>query len=222
MSDDFLQDLRYAARSLRRAPAFAAIAIVTLALGIGANTAMFSVLNTYLFRPLPYAQPERLVQVYRTSIHSDSWPHSAANFIDLRVRNDVFTEMVTFSGTTPVLIRDGRPAERLQGLLVSGNFFAALGVPPTLGRVFSDEEDQPGANNVIVLSERAWRNRFGTDPTLIGRSLQLDGQSVQVIGVMPAAFEHPILWPSTSGARSRSRPSSGRAAATTTCGHLHA
>ena len=193
---DFGHDLRYAMRSLRRAPAFAAVAIVTLALGIGANTAMFSVLNTYLFRPLPYAQPDRLVQVFRTSIHSDSWPHSAANFLDFRARNDVFTEMVTFNGTTPVLIRDGQPAERLQGLLVSGNFFAALGVPPVLGRVFSNEEDQPNANNVIVLSERAWRNRFGADPNQIGRTLQIDGQSVEVIGVMPAEFEHPILWQS--------------------------
>jgi predicted permease len=194
MSDDFLQDLRYAARSLRRAPAFAAVAIVTLALGIGANTAMFSVLNTYLFRPLPYPQAERLVQVYRTSIHSDSWPHSVANFIDFRARNDVFSEMVTFNGSSPVLIRDGQPAERLQGLLVSGNFFAALGVPPALGRVFSDDEDQPGADNVMVLSDRAWRNRFGADPALIGRTVQINGQSVQVLGVMPAEFEHPILW----------------------------
>ena len=186
MGDDFLQDLRYAARSLRRAPGFAAVAIVTLALGIGANTAMFSVLNTYLFRPLPYPQPEQLVQVFRTSIHSDSWPHSAANFVDFRERNDVFAEMVTFNGMSPVLIRDGQPAERLSGMSVSGNFFAALGVPPALGRVFSDEEDQPDADNVIVLSDRVWRNRFGADPSLVGRTLQIDGQSVQVIGVMPA------------------------------------
>ena len=191
---DLGHDLRYAARSLRRAPGFTAVAIVTLALGIGANTAMFSVLNTYLFRPLPYPQSERLVAVFRTSIHSDSWPHSAANFIDFRARNDVFTEMVTFNGTTPVLVRDGQPAERLQGLLVSGNFFAALAVPPTLGRVFSDAEDQPSANNVIVLSDRAWRNRFGADPDLVGRTVQIDAQSVQVIGVMPAEFEHPLLW----------------------------
>jgi predicted permease len=194
MFESLRQDLRHAARSLRRAPGFAAIAIVTLALGIGANTAMFSVLNTYLFRPLPYPQPERLVQVFRTSIHSDSWPHSAANFIDFRTRNDVFSEMVTFNGSSPVLIRDGQPAERLQGLLVSGNFFAALGVPPALGRVFSDDEDRPGADSVIVLSDRAWRNRFGADPNLVGRTLQINGQSVQVIGVMPPEFEHPILW----------------------------
>ncbi len=191
---DLGNDLRYAARSLRRAPGFTAVAIVTLALGIGANTAMFSVLNTYLFRPLPYPQSERLVGVFRTSIHSDSWPHSPANFIDFRTRNDVFTEMVTFNGTTPVLVRDGQPAERLQGLLVSGNFFAALGVAPTLGRVFTDEEDLPGADNVVVLSDRAWRNRFGADSELVGRTVQIDGQGVQVIGVMPAEFEHPLLW----------------------------
>src|SRR5688572_30619888 len=121
--DDVFQDLRYAARSFRRAPGFAAIAIVTLALGIGANTAMFSVLNTYLFRPLPYPQPDRLVAVFRTSIFSNSWPHSVANFVDFRARNDVFSEMVTFNGASPVLMRDGQPAERMPGLVVSGNFF---------------------------------------------------------------------------------------------------
>jgi predicted permease len=191
---DLGQDLRYAARSFRRAPGFAAVAIVTLALGIGANTAMFSVLNAYLFRPLPYPQPERLVAVHRTSIHSESWPHSPANFIAFRERNDVFTEMVTFNGASPVLIRDGQPAERLQGMVVSGNFFAALGVPAALGRVFSDAEDQPNADNVIVLSDRLWRTRFGADPNLVGQPLQIDGGSVQVIGVMPAEFEDPLLW----------------------------
>ena len=194
MVDDFLQDLRYAARSLRRAPGFAAVAIITLALGIGANTAMFSVLNAYLFRPLPYPQPEQLVQVFRTSIHSDSWPHSAANFVDFRQRNDVFTEMVTFDGMSPVLIRDGQPAERLQGMSVSGNFFAALRVPPAIGRVFTDAEDQPNTNNVVVLSDRLWRTHFGADPGAVGRTLQLDGRRVQAIGVMPRDFEYPILW----------------------------
>jgi len=194
MGDDFLQDLRYAARSLRRAPGFAAVAVITLALGIGANTAMFSVLNTYLFRPMPYPQSDQLVQVFRTSIHSDSWPHSAANFVDFRERNDVFSEMVTYDGMSPVLTRDGQPAERLQGLSVSGNFFAALRVPPAIGRVFTDAEDQPNANNVVVLSDRLWKTHFGADPNAVGRTIQLDGRSVQVIGVMPADFEYPILW----------------------------
>jgi putative ABC transport system permease protein len=191
---DFLQDLRYAARSLRRAPGFAAVAIVTLALGIGANTAMFSVLNTYLFRPLPYPLPEQLVQVFRTSLISNSWPHSPANFIDFRQRNDVFAEMVAFNGVSQVLIRDGQPAERLSGMAVSGNFFAALGVPPVVGRVFSNAEDQPSADNVVVLSERVWRTRFGADASIVGRTLQLDDQRVEVVGVMPADFEHPLLW----------------------------
>jgi putative ABC transport system permease protein len=194
MGNDFLQDLRYAGRTLRRSPGFAAIAIVTLALGIGANTAMFSVLNMYLFQPLPYPHSEQLVQVFRTSIHSDSWPHSAANFGDFRQRNDVFEEMVAYNGMGPVLTREGQPAERLLGMVVSGNFFKALGVPPALGRVFTDEEDQPNANGVAVLSDRFWKTNFGADPGVVGRTIQLDGQSVQVIGVMPPSFEHPLLW----------------------------
>ena len=194
MGNDLLQDLRYAGRTLRRSPGFAAIAVVTVALGIGANTAMFSVLNMYLFQPLPYPHSEQLVQVFRTSIHSDSWPHSVANFNDLRQRNDVFDEMVAYNGMGPVLTREGQPAERLLGMVVSGNFFRALGVPPALGRVFTDEEDQPNVNNVVVMSDRFWRTHFGADPGIIGQRLQLDGQSVEVIGVMPPAFEHPLLW----------------------------
>jgi predicted permease len=194
MGNDFLQDLRYAGRTLRRSPGFAAIAIATLALGIGANTAMFSVLNMYLFQPLPYPHSEQLVQVHRTSIHSDSWPHSVANFIEFRQRNNVFDEMVAYNGMGPVLTRPGQPAERLLGMIVSGNFFKALGVAPALGRVFTDEEDQPNTNNVVVLSDRFWRTHFGADAAIVGQTLQLDGQSVQVIGVMPPAFENPLLW----------------------------
>jgi len=194
MGEAFLQDLRYAVRTLRRTPGFAAIAVVTLALGIGANTAMFSVLNMYLFQPLPYPHSEQLVQVHRTSIHSDSWPHSVANFLDFRQRNDVFEEMVAYNGMGPVLTREGQPAERLLGMIVSGDFFKALGVSPARGRVFTDDEDQPNTNTVVVLSDRFWRTRFGADAGIVGQTIQLDGQSVQVIGVMPPAFEHPLLW----------------------------
>ena len=194
MGNDFLQDLRYAARTLRRAPGFAATAIVTLALGIGANTAMFSVLNMYLFQPLPYPHSEQLVQVHRTSSHSDGWPHSVANFVEFRQRNEVFEKMVAYNGMGPVLTREGQPAERLLGMIVSGNFFKALGVAPALGRVFNDEEDQPNTNNVVVLSDRFWRTHFGADAAVVGQMIQLDGRSVQVIGVMPPAFEHPLLW----------------------------
>ena len=165
--DDLVHDLRYALRTLRRTPGFTLTAIVTLALGIGVNTAMFSVLNMYLFQPLPYPHSEQLVQVHRTSIHSDSWPHSVANFLDLRQRNEVFEEMVAYNGMGPVLTREGQPAERLLGMVVSGNFFKALGVAPALGRVFTDDEDQPHTNNVVVLSDRFWRTHFGADPAIV-------------------------------------------------------
>ena len=193
MNLDLISDVRYAARSLRRAPAFTAVAVITLALGIGANTAMFSVLNTYLLRPLPYPEPERLVQVFRTSIHSDSWPHSPANFVDFREQNDVFEQMVAFNSALPVLSVDGQPPERLQGMVVTGNFFAALGGTAARGRTFSDEDDRPG-NGVAVLSDRIWRRRFGADPNIVGRTFRIDGESVQVVGVMPPDFEHPLLW----------------------------
>ncbi len=193
-ASDLVQDLRYGQRALRRAPAFTIVAITTLALGIGANTAMFSVLNTYLLKPAPYPAADRLVRVYRTSIHSQSWPHSGANFLDHRQRNTVFDHMVAFNPARQSLLEDGRAAEGLRGLAVTADFFPALGVAPALGRHFSAAEDEPGANQVAVLSDRFWRARFGGDPNIVGRTLRLEGENVQVIGVMPAGFEHPILW----------------------------
>lgn len=188
------QDLRFGIRSLLKNPGFTAVAVITLALGIGANTAMFSVLYTYLFRALPYPESERIVRVFRTSTHSQTWPHSPATFLDLRERNDVFTHMVAFTGSSPHLAEPGEPAERLRGMTVTGDFFPALGVPASLGRVFADEEDKPGSNMVVVLSHRFWQQRFGADPNIVGRTLRLDGESVQVMGVMPPEFEHPLLW----------------------------
>jgi predicted permease len=173
---------------------FTVVAVLTLALGIGANTAMFSVLNTYLFRALPYPQSERLVRVFRTSPHSQSWPHSPANFIAMREKNNVFEHMVTWNGISPNLVEEGVSAERLQGMTTTADFFPALGVQAALGRVFTAEEDQPGNNLVVVISDRFWQRRFGGDPNILNRTLQLDGESVKVIGVMPPGFEHPLLW----------------------------
>jgi putative ABC transport system permease protein len=188
-----LQDLRYGIRMLLKHKGFTAVAVLTLALGIGANTAMFSVLNTYLFRALPYPASERLVRVFRTSPHSQSWPWSAANFADQRAKNNVFEHMAAFNGISPNLV-EGDSAERLQGLAVTADFFPAMGMQAALGRVFSAEEDQPGANLVVVLSDRFWQRRFGADPNVLGRTLRLDGDSVKIIGVMPPRFEHPLLW----------------------------
>lgn len=188
------QDLRYGIRMLLKHKGFTAIAVLTLALGIGANTAMFSVLNTYLFRTLPYPNSERLVRVWRTSPHSQTWPHSPANFMAMREKNNIFDQTVVFNGIGPNLVEDGVSAERLQGLAVTADFFPALGVQPEMGRWFTAEEDQPGANQVMVLSDRFWQRRFGGDPNIIGRTLQLDGEAIKVVGVMPPNFEHPLLW----------------------------
>jgi len=188
------QDLRYGIRMLFKDKGFTAVAVLTLALGIGANTAMFSVLNTYLFRTLPYPNSENLVRVFRTSIHSQSWPHSPGNFFDFREKNNVFDKMVAYTGIRPNLANPGEPAERLRGYAASADFFPALGVQPALGRTFTPEEHETGADRVAVLSDRFWINRFGGDPNIVGRKLRMDGQDVEVIGVMPPGFDHPLLW----------------------------
>jgi predicted permease len=188
------QDLRYAARTMMAAPGFTAVAVLTLALGIGANTAMFSVLNTYVFRALPYPAPDRLVRVFRTSPHSQSWPHSAGNFFDHREQNDVFEHLVAFNPIGPNLSQPAEPAERLRGIAVTADFFDALGVRAEIGRGFSRDEEVSGADNVVVLSHRFWMRKFGGDPNVLGRSLRLDGTDVTVVGVMPPSAEHPLLW----------------------------
>src|SRR5262245_30234729 len=188
------QDVRYSLRMLLKHKGFTVVAVLTLALGIGANTAMFSVLNTYLFRALPYPQSERLVRVFRTSPHSQSWPHSPGNVVAMHDKNSVFDYMAAYNYNSPHLITEGEAAERLQALLVTADFFPAFGVQAALGRVFTAEEDQPGANLVVVLSNRFWQRRFGGDPNIVGRTLRFDDKSVKVIGVMPPGYDHPLLW----------------------------
>jgi putative ABC transport system permease protein len=188
------QDLRYGLRGLIKNPGFSAVVVLTLALGIGANTAMFSVLNTYLIRPLPYPESDRLVRIFRTSPHSQSWPHSPGNFFAHHDQNDVFEYMSAYNSIGPNFADPGNPAERLRGFAVTSDFFYALGVQPRLGRVFTQEEHEEGADRVALLSERFWVSRFGGDPEILGRTMRLDGQDVTVIGIMPAIFEHPLLW----------------------------
>src|SRR5882724_7386922 len=189
-----LQDARYGLRMLLKHKGFTAVAALTLALGIGANTAMFSVLNTFLFRSLPYPQSSQLVRVFRTSPHSQSWPHSNANFFDQREKNTVFEKMAAYNFVSRNLVEQGQMAERLLGLAGTADFFPLLGVAPARGRVFNPEEFEPGADNVIVLSDRFWTRRFGGDPNIVGRTVQLDGKTVTIVGVMPPGFDHPILW----------------------------
>ncbi len=190
----YLQDVRYGFRMLLKHKGFTVVATLTLALGIGVNTAMFSVLNTFLFRSLPYRESSQLVRIYRTSPHSQSWPHNPGNFLIQHERNTVFEKMAAYTYASRHLAEQGQAAERLNGLAGTADFLPAFGVGPALGRLFSPEEFEPGADNVVVLSDRFWQKHFGGDPSVVGRKLQLDGKTVSVVGVMPAGFDHPILW----------------------------
>lgn len=188
------QDVRYSLRMLLKNKGFTVIAALTLALGIGANTAMFSVLNTFIFKSLPYPQPERLVRVWRTSPHSQSWPFSAANFFDQHDQNTVFEKMAAYNFASRNLTAQGQTAERLLSLAGTADFFPLFGVAPARGRLFKPEEFEPGADNVIILTDRFWARRFGSDPNIVGSKIQLDGKTVEVVGVMPPGFDHPLLW----------------------------
>src|SRR4029453_16673788 len=158
------QDVRYSLRLLLKHKGFAIVAVLTLALGIGINTAMFSVLNTFLFRSLPYPHSQQLVRVFRTSPHSQSWPHSPANFFDQHDQNTVFEKMAAYNFVSRNLTEQGRTAERLLSLAATADFFPLLGVAPAHGRVFRPEEFEPNADNVVVLTDRFWNRRFGGDP----------------------------------------------------------
>jgi len=189
-----LQDVRYGFRMLLKHKGFTTVATLTLALGIGVNTAMFSVLNTFLFRSLPYPQSSQLVRVFRTSPISQSWPHNPGVFLAEREKNTVFEKMAAYNYVSRSLVEQGQTAQRVSGLAGTADFLPAFGVAPALGRLFNPEEFEPGVDNVIVLSDRFWQSRFGGDPGVVGRKLQLDGKNVSVAGVMPPGFDHPILW----------------------------
>jgi putative ABC transport system permease protein len=189
---DLLHDLRYAARLQRKNPGFTIVAIIALALGIGANTAIFSVVNTVLLRPLPYKDPERLVMVWEDAT-KHGYPRdtpAAANFVDWRDQNQSFEGMAAIADTCFNLTGSGDP-ERLEGRRVSANMFPLLGVEPHIGRVFTAAEDQPGAQRVALLSYALWQRRFGGDPGIVGKALTLNGESHVVVGVMPARFQFP-------------------------------
>ncbi len=186
------QDLRYGLRMLRAKPSFAVVAILALALGIGANTAIFSVVNAVLLSPLPFPQPEQLAMVWldnrRQDIHDDitSYP----NFLDWRDQNHVFQSMAGMRNVSYTLTSVGEP-EQLQGASVGANFFQLMGVSPAQGRGFSPEEETPGKDQVVVLGYGLWQRRFGGDSKIIGQTLTLNGQPFTVIGIMPAGFQFP-------------------------------
>ena len=191
--DSLLQDIRYALRALRRSPGFTAVTVVTLALGIGASTAIFSVVNTVLLRPLPYGEPERLVMVWerKTGGPTDRNVVSPANYLDWKDRSSSFEGLaaLAWSGTTLL----GETPERVQGRMVTPDFFGVLGVAPELGRTFSAEEARSGQGRVIILSDELWRRRFGADPSLVGKTIPIAGGAATVLGIMPHSFR-PLPW----------------------------
>ncbi|HEU0076905.1 MAG TPA: ABC transporter permease, partial [Longimicrobiaceae bacterium] len=191
--DTLLQDLRYAARSLLRAPGFALVAILTLALGIGANTTIFSAVDGVLLRDLPYDDPDRVVRLVGTQREGESrGTVSLPDVLDLRARATVFEEVAAYDEWTPTLT-GGAPPERLHAASVTSPFFRVLGVRPALGRFFRPDEDRPGHDPAVVLSHGLWRRRFGADPGIVGRTVELSGTSYTVAGVAPAGFEDPGL-----------------------------
>ncbi|MGH9768483.1 MAG: ABC transporter permease [Blastocatellia bacterium] len=182
------QDLRYCARMLVKKPGFTLIAVMTLALGIGVNTAVFSLVNAFLFRPLPVEEPERLVGYYPVAEGRAGNGLSYPYYRDVRDRNNVFSDFLAFRFVSANLSGGGRN-EHLWGYLVSGNYFDALGVKAGMGRVFTQAEDRaPGANPVIVISHGCWRRRFGADPNVVGAGVSLNGHKFTVIGVTAEGF----------------------------------
>lgn len=184
--DSLFKDIRYGVRSLLKRPGFAAIAVITLALGIGANTAIFSVVNTLLLRPLPFKEPDKLVQVWEANYKRgrNEMPVSYPNFADWRDQNQVFEQIAAYSDTTFNLTDTGEP-ERIQGEIVSPAIFPLLGIKPVLGRVLLPEEDHPNKVFSVVMTEGLWRRRFNSDQQIIGRTIKLDSENFTVVGVIP-------------------------------------
>jgi putative ABC transport system permease protein len=181
---------------LLRNPAVSAVAVVTLALGIGANTATFSIVNAVMLRPLPYQNPDRLVSLWTNVPEHGRQPITPGNFVDLKNQNTVFENMAAFSSSTVTLTGDGEPVQ-MMGANTSAGYFAVVGVEPMIGRLFHPEEYAPGKNQVVILGNAFWRSHYGGDRTIIDKTITLDGRSFTVAGVMPPGI-YP-LWPTTEG-----------------------
>src|SRR2546423_5090829 len=188
-----LSEIKVALRGLAKSPGFTMIAIATLALAIGANSAVFSLINALLVRPLPYQQPSRLALIWEQFATQglERIPWSAPEYLDLEKEFQSGTGLAAFNYQT-FNLGGGDVPERISGAVVTSSLFPLLGIEPIKGRTFAQEEQGEGHDDVIVISERLWKRRFNADPTLVGKTLLLNGRSYTVIGVMPARFEFPI------------------------------
>ena len=183
-----LSDLRFAIKSLRRSPGFTLIAIITLGLGIGANTSMFSILNGYMLRPAPYAERDLLDRIYRATREDSRGGFSPADYLDLKSEMSGYGEIAAYASSDMSLSEPDKPAEMADGLRVSANLFSTLGTRPALGRSFRPDEEIFGNHRVLVISDRYWQNRFGGDAHIIGRTVRVDGEPHEIVGVLPANF----------------------------------
>jgi len=190
--DHLIADVRYGLRSLLKRPGATAVALITLALGIGVNTAIFSAVDSVLLRPLPFKNPERVVSIWEQTLRQGIQQNEVApaNFFDLRDQSQAFEAIGAYGPHDINLTGSGDP-ERLNGQLVSANVFSILGVEPALGRTFRAEEDEPGQDHVVVLSDAVWQRRFNRDPSILNRNLTLNGETFTVVGVMPRGFFFP-------------------------------
>lgn len=191
--ENLFHDLRYGFRMLLKRPGFTTVAVVTLALGVGANTAIFSVVNAVLLRPLPFTDPDRLVLFYGTNRHmgfAGQWAVCDPDYPDWKTQSEAFGQIAAHQRRPFNLAGVGDP-ERLQGTVCDANLFSLLGVRPALGRTFTEEEEISGHDDVVVIGSKLWERRFGSDPSALGSVIRLDGNSCTVIGVMPSGFEFP-------------------------------
>ena len=188
------QDLRYAFRMLRTHPGFTAVAVLTLALGIGANSAIFSVVNAVLLRPLPFPQPDRLLMLRETSLRNGSRPINVSprDYLAWREQTQSYEQLGAYGGSGFNLASGGSEPVQVRGAIVTASLFSVVGVNPLLGRNFLPEEDRAGRNQVVIISHGLWQRRFGSDPNLVGQTLTVDGKNHTVVGVMPARFEFPF------------------------------
>ncbi len=196
---NLLQDLKFALRTLRKNPGFTFAAVLALGLGMGANSAMFSVIDGVLLRPLPFPRSERLANVWESNVKRNipKFSVAPANYYDWRKQNQSFSALGAYQASTfNLATKEGEP-ERFLGTISDRGFFDTLGVQPMLGRIFSEEEDQPGRDGVVILGYGVWRQRFGGDPKIVGQTLNMNGKPRTVIGVMPEGFEYPpqsVMW----------------------------
>ena len=193
--ESFFQDIRYGLRQLRRSPGFTAVAVLTLALGIGANTAIFTVVYAVLLRALPYKNAQQLVMIWETAPNNpgSTMPAAGPDFKDWQEQNKVFQGMAAGTIDSAAITGSGEPL-KLSGFAVSTNVFTVLGVEPFRGRTFASDESQPGHNHVVILSYGLWERAFGGDPGVVGREITMNGEAYAVVGIMPRSLRFPEFW----------------------------